>query len=61
MRKMRPFFKRVVILTGTPAPNTLMDVWAQMYLLDGGDRLGKTITEYRTRYFTPDKTNGHII
>ena len=30
MRKMRPFFKRVVILTGTPAPNTLMDVWAQM-------------------------------
>ena len=61
MRKMRPFFKRVVILTGTPAPNTLMDVWAQIYLLDGGDRLGKTITEYRTRYFTPDKTNGHIV
>nr|DAG70044.1 MAG TPA: Helicase of the snf2 rad54 family [Caudoviricetes sp.] len=61
MRKMRPFFKRVVILTGTPAPNTLMDVWAQMYLLDGGDRLGKTITEYRNRYFRPDKTNGHIV
>ena len=61
MRKMRPFFKRVVILTGTPAPNTLMDVWAQMYLLDGGERLGKTLTEYRLRYFTPDKTNGHII
>ena len=61
MRKMRPFFKRVVILTGTPAPNTLMDVWAQMYLLDGGDRLGKTITEYRNRYFKPDKTNGHIV
>ena len=61
MRKMRPFFKRVVILTGTPAPNTLMDVWAQIYLLDGGDRLGKTITEYRNRYFKPDKTNGHIV
>lgn len=61
MRKMRPFFKRVVILTGTPAPNTLMDVWAQMYLLDGGERLGKTLTEYRLRYFTPDKTNGHIV
>lgn len=61
MRKMRPLFNRIVILTGTPAPNTLMDVWAQMYLLDGGDRLGKTITEYRNRYFTPDKTNEHIV
>ena len=61
MRKMRPLFKRIVILTGTPAPNTLMDLWAQMYLLDGGERLGKTITEYRTRYFRPDKTNGHIV
>lgn len=61
LRKMRPFFKRVVILTGTPAPNTLMDVWAQMYLLDGGKRLGKTLTEYRLRYFTPDKTNGQIV
>lgn len=61
IRKMRPLFKRIVILTGTPAPNTLMDLWAQMYLLDGGERLGKTITEYRTRYFRPDKTNGHIV
>ena len=61
MRKMRPLFKCIVILTGTPAPNTLMDLWAQMYLLDGGERLGKTITEYRTRYFRPDKTNGHIV
>ena len=61
MRKMRPLFKRIVILTGTPAPNTLMDLWAQMYLLDGGERLGKTITEYRTRFFRPDKTNGHIV
>lgn len=61
MRKMRPLFKRIVILTGTPAPNTLMDIWAQMYLLDGGDRLGKTLTEFRCRYFTPDKTNGHVV
>lgn len=61
MRKMRPIFKRIVILTGTPAPNTLMDIWAQMYLLDGGDRLGKTLTEFRCRYFTPDKTNGHVV
>ena len=61
MRKMRPLFKRIVILTGTPAPNTLMDIWAQVYLLDGGDRLGKTLTEFRCRYFTPDKTNGHVV
>ena len=39
MRKMRPLFKRIVILTGTPAPNTLMDIWAQMYLLDGGETI----------------------
>lgn len=54
-------FKRTVILTGTPAPNTLMDLWPQIYLLDAGMRLGKTISEYRRRYFKPDKTNGHIV
>lgn len=43
IRKLRPLFKRIVILTGTPAPNTLLDIWAQMYLLDGGERLGKTL------------------
>ena len=46
---------RLVALTGTPAPNGLMDLWAQMYLLDGGQRLGKTLTAYRERYFVPDK------
>lgn len=39
-------------LTGTPAPNGLLDLWAQVYLLDGGARLGKTLTAYRDRYFT---------
>lgn len=43
--------KRVIILTGTPAPNGLLDVWAQMYLLDRGKRLGETFGGYRTRYF----------
>lgn len=47
--------KRVVGLTGTPAPNGLIDLWSQIYLLDGGERLGKTITGYRERYFLPDK------
>lgn len=49
--------ERVVGLTGTPAPNGLIDLWSQIYLLDGGDRLGKTITGYRERYFTPNQRN----
>lgn len=57
----RHTFDRVVLLTGTPAPNTLMDLWPQIYLLDKGERLGRTITEYRCRYFRPDKTNGHVV
>ncbi len=46
--------KRIVGLTGTPAPNGLLDLWAQVYLLDEGQRLGKRITHYRERYFDPD-------
>lgn len=61
LRRVRGLFDRIVILTGTPAPNTLMDLWSQIYLLDGGERLGRTITEYRDRYFVPDKTNGHVV
>lgn len=48
---------RVVGLTGTPAPNGLIDLWSQMYLIDAGERLGKTVTGYRERYFLPDKRN----
>ncbi|MDF2873345.1 MAG: chromatin-remodeling complex subunit snf22 complex subunit snf22 [Sporomusa sp.] len=57
LRKVRPFIKRIVELTGTPRPNSLMDLWAQIYLLDQGERLGKTVTGYRERYFEPDKRN----
>lgn len=56
--KMRPHVKRWVGLTGTPASNGLMDVWAQFRLLDGGNRLGRLITRYRDRWFVPDKRNG---
>lgn len=56
--KMRPHVKRWVGLTGTPASNGLMDVWAGFRLLDGGERLGRFITRYRERWFTPDKRNG---
>lgn len=61
LRQVMPFFKRVVILTGTPAPNSLIDLWPQIYLLDRGERLGKTITAYRDLYFKPGKRNGAIV
>jgi SNF2 family DNA or RNA helicase len=61
LRKVRPFIKRIVGLTGTPAPNGLIDLWPQIYLLDGGKRLGKTITGFREKYFLPDKRNREII
>ncbi|MDU1522952.1 MAG: SNF2-related protein, partial [Actinomyces sp.] len=56
--KMRPHVKRWVGLTGTPASNGLMDVWAGFRLLDGGERLGRFITRYRERWFVPDKRGG---
>ena len=46
---------RMVELTGTPSPNGLDDLWAQVYLLDSGERLGKRYTQFRERYFQPDK------
>lgn len=61
LRRVRPLIKRVVGLTGTPAPNSLIDLWAQIYLLDQGERLGKTITGYRDRYFIPGERSGHIV
>lgn len=61
LKKVRPFIKRLVGLTGTPAPNGLIDLWPQICLLDGGERLGKTITGYREKYFLPDKRNQMIV
>lgn len=61
LRKVRPLCKRVVGLTGTPAPNGYMDLWSEIYLLDRGERLGKTLTTYRDCYFKPGRRNGHII
>lgn len=46
---------RMVELTGTPSPNGLEDLWSQVFLLDGGERLGKRYTQFRERYFQPDK------
>ncbi|UZP04378.1 DEAD/DEAH box helicase family protein [Clostridium botulinum] len=61
LKKVRPYFKRIIGLTGTPAPNSLIDLWPQVYLLDGGQRLGKTITGYRERYFTPGDRNQFVV
>ena len=59
--KVRPLVNRVIGLTGTPAGNGLMDLWAEMRILDLGRRLGRFITQYRNNYFLPDKRNGAII
>jgi len=59
LRKVRPLIKRIVGLTGTPAPNGLIDLWPQVYLLDRGERLGKTMSGYREKYFEPDKRDWH--
>lgn len=61
LRKIRPRVKRIVGLTGTPAPNTLMDLWSQINLIDMGQRLGRFISNYRNNYFIPDKRNAQVI
>ena len=61
LKKVRPKVQRVIGLTGTPAPNSLLDLWPQMYLLDMGERLGRFIGSYRERFFKPDKRNKEII
>jgi len=61
LRKVRPLTKRVVGLTGTPTPNSLIDLWSQINLLDMGVRLGRFIGNYRRDYFEPDKRNRDVI
>lgn len=61
LKATQPYFKRFVGLTGTPAPNGLIDLWSQIYLMDRGERLEKTISAYRNRYFRPGKTNGNVV
>lgn len=59
--KVRPFVSRIVGLTGTPASNGLMDLWAEFRVLDLGERLGRYITRYREAYFKPDKRNAQVV
>lgn len=61
LKSVRPHIRRLVELTGTPSPHGLTDLWAQVYLLDGGQRLGRTISVYRDLYFVPDKRSRDMI
>lgn len=61
LRKVTKLTERVFLLTGTPDPNSLLELWPQAYLLDQGERLGQTITAYRNEFFTPGRRNGNIV
>ena len=61
LMQVRPFASRVVGLTGTPASNGLMDLWAEFKVLDQGKRLGRFITRFRQDFFRPDRGNGQIV
>ena len=61
LKKIIKRFKRVIGLTGTPAPNNLIDLWPQIYLLDQGKRLGRTLTSYRETFFTPGRSKGYVV
>jgi len=61
LKKVILLCKVVWGLTGTPAPNGYLDLWPQIYLLDGGKRLGKRVGEYRDRFFKPGAHKGHIV
>ncbi len=64
LRHVLPKIEYMIGLTGTPAPNGLLDLWSQIYLLDRGKRLGTSITRYRRRFFHAgrrDRTNPHIV
>ena len=61
LRKATAISRRVILLTGTPAPNSLQDLWAQIYLLDQGERLESSITRYRNKYFDPNQRNRNVV
>ena len=61
LRKVRGRVRRIIGLTGTPRPNSLEDFWSEIYLLDRGERLGKTLSAFRARWLIPDKMNGHLV
>ena len=61
LRLVRGRITRIIGLTGTPAPNSLLDLWSEIYLLDQGERLGRTITSYRDTYFNTGQKSGYVV
>lgn len=61
LRRVRGRIRRIIGLTGTPRPNGLEDLWPQVYLLDQGARLGRTLGAFRAKYLVPDKMGGHVV
>ena len=61
VKQVRHRIERLYMLSGTPTPNGLLDLWAQISILDKGARLGTGITRYRERWFEPDRRNGHVV
>lgn len=61
LRRVIKLSKYVIGLTGTPASNGYIDLWPEMFLLDSGERLGRTLGEFRTRYFSPGAHKGHVV
>lgn len=61
LRRVRGRIRRIIGLTGTPRPNGLEDLWPEVYLLDQGERLGRTLGQFRAKYLVPEKMNGHIV
>lgn len=62
LKTVSPCITRFIGLTGTPTPKSLMDLWSEIYLMDGGKRLGKNITAYRNTFFNPGRiVNGYPV
>lgn len=61
LKRVRGRIKRIIGLTGTPRPNGLADLYPEVYLLDRGERLGRTLTAFRQRYLIPEKFQGNVV
>ena len=61
LRRVRGRIRRIIGLTGTPRPNGVEDLWPELYLLDQGARLGRTLGAFRARYLLPNRMSGHIV
>lgn len=61
LRFIRPFVKRLILLTGTPVSNSYLDLWSQIFLLDQGKRLEDGIGKFRKKYFDADEKQGYTV